>query len=86
MTDPRKFAGLMRRTATAASKHQKLFDELAELFEERYGSNWNDAQIDGLIDKFDYNGGDVPSMRELDRIMEDEGFPVLEEKKNDETE
>ena len=64
-------------TARSARKHSMNIHKISEAFVERYGINYSDADVDWLIDQFDYAGGKRMTVAEIDAMMSEAGFPPL---------
>jgi len=82
MTD-RNFKRLCDATSRSAARHQKNSLAIGVAFIERYGATYSDADVDTLIDEFDYSGGTPLSLKKIDQLMANAGFPKLEGKSHD---
>ncbi|MFV0800605.1 hypothetical protein EGJ57_04685 [Brucella anthropi] len=60
-----------------AWKHTQTNREIHRLFEERYGTGYNEIDEDWLIDSLDYGSGALVSLKECDELMTQNGYPPL---------
>ena len=78
MHNNKKFSNLMRRTNTACNVHLQLSLEITVAFEARYGSTFSALDIDTLIKSFDYGGTFSLSVKDVDALMAEAGYPLIE--------
>lgn len=60
-----------------ARKHNVNNREIHKLFEERYGTGYNEIDEDWLIDSLDYGNGTLVSLKDCDKLMTENGFPPI---------
>ena len=73
------FTKLMKQTNDATWRATILQNRVSDEFKRRYGTTYSDADLDDFIDIFDYGSGDPLTAAQTDRLMEDHGFPRIDE-------
>jgi hypothetical protein len=79
MTTNTIFQRKLTQTANAAEKHNRLQQEVGEMFKERYGVHYSDVDCDSVIDALDINGGNI-TVEQCDEYMTTCGHPPLGKK------
>jgi hypothetical protein len=82
-TDDKKFDKQFKKIAKIAFDFSIQSAKFDEMFTERFGIHYSELGIDQLIDSLNYGSGLNMSLSKLDKLMEDNGYPKIEEEEDD---